>query len=510
MILRLILGDQLNYHHSWFSQKDNDVVYTLMEIKQETGYVTHHIQKVTGFFMAMREFSDYLSSQGHKVHYIKLDNPNNKQKLDDNLIGLFTQYKITRFEYQEPDESRLEEQLANFCRQLNIPSEMCSSEHFYTSRTDLKDFFHGKKQYLMENFYRDMRRKHTILMYDSKTPEGNEWNFDKKNRKKLPKGIHIPEPISFHHNATHITDLLKNHKIKTIGSINENDFEWPVNRKESLLTLNYFTENLLPSFGTYQDAMTEKSWSVFHSRLSFSLNTKMLSPKEVIDSVISKYRENPGIISLAQVEGFVRQILGWREYMRGIYWAFMPEYENKNYFSHTRALPEFYWTGKTQMNCMKHAIDQSLQHAYAHHIQRLMVTGNFALMAGINPDEIDKWYLGIYIDAIQWVEITNTRGMSQFADGGIIATKPYISSANYIHKMSDYCNSCFYNHKIKVGANSCPFNSLYWNFYFRNRNKLGNNPRVGMMYRTWDKMSVQKQKEILNQAENYLSVINDL
>jgi deoxyribodipyrimidine photolyase-related protein len=510
MILRFILGDQLNYQHSWFSQKDDDVLYVLMEIRQETDYATHHIQKITAFFMAMREFSEYLTSQGHKVHYIKLDDPYNKQNPDKNLLWLFSEYNITRFEYQEPDEYRLEKQLAGFCRHLDIPSEMCSSEHFFTSRSYLKNYFQGKKQYLMESFYRDMRRKNTILMQDDKTPEGNLWNFDKENRKKLPKNIHIPEPIAFHHNVAHIKDLLNNHKIKTIGLINENDFNWPVNRKESLQTLHFFIEHLLPFFGTYQDAMTEKSWSVFHSRLSFSLNTKMLSPKEVMDSVISKYRENPGMISLSQVEGFVRQILGWLEYMRGIYWAFMPSYKKKNFFNHTRSLPRFYWTGKTHMNCMKHAIDQSLKHAYAHHIQRLMVTGNFALMAGINPDEIDKWYLGIYIDAIQWVEITNTRGMSQFADGGIIATKPYISSANYIHKMSDYCYPCYYDHKKKTGANACPFNSLYWNFYYSNRNKLGKNPRVGMMYRTWDNMSTQKQKELLEQAEKYLNKINDL
>jgi deoxyribodipyrimidine photolyase-related protein len=257
--------------------------------------------------------------------------------------------------------------------------------------------------------------------------------------------------------------------------------------------------------------MTSDSWSLFHSRLSFALNTKMLHPMEVIRAAIEQSKKKSGqAVGIEQLEGFVRQILGWREYMRGIYWAHMPGYETLNYFDHKAALPDYYWNADTRMNCVRAAIAQSLKHAYAHHIQRLMVTGNFALLAGVDPDEVDAWYLGIYIDAVQWVEIINTRGMSQFADGGIVATKPYISSANYIRKMSDYCNGCNYEHGKNTGERACPFNSLYWDFLNRNRRKLEKNPRIAMMYRTWDRMKNDARKELLKQAKQYKAALNSL
>jgi len=261
-------------------------------------------------------------------------------------------------------------------------------------------------------------------------------------------------------------------------------------------------------FGQYQDAMTTWDPFLFHSRLSFSLNTKMISPLEVVRKVETYWESHQDEVSISQVEGFVRQIIGWREYMRGIYWAKMPEFAELNFFGHERPLPSWYWTGNTKMNCLSKSISQSLEHAYAHHIQRLMVTGNFALLAGIDPAALDEWYLGIYIDAIEWVEITNTRGMSQFADGGIVGTKPYVSSANYIQKMSNYCGQCAYDAKKKTGHGACPFNSLYWNFYEVNRSKLQKNPRIGMAYRTLDKMS--NKKELLAQAAEYLDKIETL
>jgi deoxyribodipyrimidine photolyase-related protein len=285
---------------------------------------------------------------------------------------------------------------------------------------------------------------------------------------------------------------------------------WPINRDQCLELLRHFVKFGLPNFGTFQDAMSEQHWALFHSRLSFALNTKMLHPLEVIKTATDAWAQNKKAISLAQIEGFVRQILGWREYMRGMYWALMPDFADLNYFEHNRALPHYYWDGQTKMNCLKQTIQQSLDKAYAHHIQRLMITGNFALLAGVHPDEVDAWYLGIYIDAIEWVEITNTRGMSQYADAGQIATKPYVSSANYIHKMSDYCQNCFYDRKKKIGERACPFNSLYWHFYDRHRDKLQKNPRIGMMYRTWERMNDSTKSEIIEQAEKYLTKIEEL
>jgi deoxyribodipyrimidine photolyase-related protein len=354
-----------------------------------------------------------------------------------------------------------------------------------------------------------MRKKYHILMEGDK-PLTGKWNYDGENRKKLPKDHKPTSPLVFQNDVTKIVSEIQKIDIKTIGNIDAENFVWPINRKQSLELLDFFVTECLALFGSYQDAMTPNEWSLYHARLSFSMNVKLISPLEVIQRAITEWENNPEEIAYHQLEGFVRQIIGWREYMRGIYWNKMPEYATMNYFNHENQLPEWFWTGKTKMNCLKDAINQSLNYAYAHHIQRLMVTGNFALLAGIHPDEVDAWYLGIYIDAIEWVEITNTRGMSQFADGGIVGTKPYVSSAAYIDKMSHYCGSCFYKKAVKTGDKACPFNSLYWNFYDKNEDKLGKNPRIGMMYNVWRKMKPEDKVALLEQADYYLKNINNL
>lgn len=505
--LRLILGDQLNINHSWFDKQSSDVTYLLMEMKQETDYVKHHIQKIVGFFLAMRNFSNALVESGHQVIYLNLDNNDNEQNLDKNIKKLIQEHGFEKFEYQLPDEYRLDVQLRDLCENLNIPTEHFDSEHFLTKRNFLKDFFKGKKTYLMESFYREMRRKYDILM-DGKEPITGKWNYDHDNRNKLKDPILLVPPKVFKKDVSEILDLLQKMEVKTIGFCDPKHFEWPVSREESLELITYFCTKLLSNFGEYQDAMYTGDKFLFHSRLSFAMNTKMLSPLEVVQEVEKYWLAHQDAVSIAQVEGFIRQIIGWREYMRGVYWAKMPEFKTMNFFNHDRKLPDYFWTGQTKMSCVKHAVDQSLESAYAHHIQRLMVTGNFALLAGISPDELDEWYLGIYIDAIEWVEITNTRGMSQFADGGIVGTKPYVSSANYIDKMSDYCGGCFYKKSLKVGEKACPFNSLYWHFYARNESKLAKNPRIGMAYRTLAKM--KDQEAILKQGDYYLDNIEDL
>ncbi|MDO8966605.1 cryptochrome/photolyase family protein [Algoriphagus sp.] len=505
--LRLILGDQLNIQHSWYQEVDDSVRYLMMEMRQETDYVTHHIQKIVGFFLSMRTFAQALTEAGHQVIYLNLDDPENQQNLKEQLNFLISKEGFERFEYQLPDEYRLDKILKDICEKLPIPSASFDTEHFLTTRDFLKDFFKGKKTYLMETFYREMRKKYNILM-DDKEPLTGQWNYDHDNRaslkdkKLLQKALIRPKKVS------EIVELLEKSGVKTIGKIDAENYPWPVSRAESLEILEYFCENLLMHFGAYQDALTTWDPYLFHSRLSFSMNTKMISPLEVVQTVEKYWYQHQNTISIAQVEGFIRQIIGWREYMRGIYWAKMPEFSGMNFFGHDNKLPDWFWTGNTKMNCLKQSIGQSLDLAYAHHIQRLMVTGNFALLAGIHPDEVDQWYLGIYIDAIEWVEITNTRGMSQFADGGIVGTKPYVSSANYIKKQGNYCSGCAYDSNKKAGQGACPFNSLYWHFYDRNRDKLEKNPRIGMAYRTWDKM--KNQKELIDQAEQYLGQLDQL
>lgn len=502
--LRLILGDQLNQKHSWYDDPNEEVLYYMAEMRQETDYVTHHVQKVVAFFESMQNFSQWLEERGHQVVYHTLEATENEQDLPKNLQYLIEQRDIEKFEYQLPDEYRLDEQLKNFCSSLQIPWEAYSTEHFLTERDDLATFYEGKKEMTMEYFYRHMRKKYDVLMVNDSSPEGGRWNFDKSNRKKWKGQPEIPHERGFRKNVSETLARIRNAGVTTFGNISEENFNWPTSRQDALSVLNYFCKNLLKHFGDYQDAMHTQEAYLFHSRLSFAMNSKMLHPREVIDSAIGYWREHGDEIDISQVEGFVRQILGWREYMRGIYWKEMPSYRRSNKLDNQNKLPDFYWTGKTNMNCLHHAITQSLDHAYAHHIQRLMVTGNFALLAQCHPDEVDAWYLGIYIDAIEWVEITNTRGMSQFADGGIVATKPYVSSGSYINKMSNYCKDCHYSVSKKIGEDACPFNSLYWNFLDDKKEYFKDNQRMNMMMAMLEKKSADELSKLKERAASII------
>ncbi len=499
-ILRLILGDQLNLRHSWLHKPRKNVLYVMMEVRQETDYVQHHIQKVAGFFAAMRRFAEALVQQGHRVCYLRLDDPENTQEIEGNLKWILRREKAARFEYLLPDEYRLDRQLAALCERLPVSTGAADTEHFITGREEVERCFQGKKRYLMESFYRRMRKRHDILLEDG-GPAGGKWNYDQRNRSRYDGAVKIPPPMRFENDVHEIVEMLERCGVATFGAIDPGRFLWPVTRDQALSQLDEFLQVRLPHFGIYQDAMAAGEWSMFHSRLSFALNTKMLHPMEVIRAAVARAEGSSGTaVDIAALEGFIRQILGWREFVRGVYWARMPDYESLNHFDHQAPLPGYYWTADTRMACMRAAIGQSLEHAYAHHIQRLMVTGNFALLAGVHPDAVDAWYLGVYIDAVQWVEIVNTRGMSQFADGGIVATKPYAASANYIRKMSDYCTECAYRPDQGAGEDACPFNSLYWDFLLRHRRMLEKNPRVAMMYRTWDRMKPAKQDGLLARA----------
>ncbi|MGR5499409.1 cryptochrome/photolyase family protein [Vibrio sp. DNB22_10_4] len=511
--VRLILGDQLNLQHSWFSDVENGVLYLIAELKQESEYVTHHIQKQVAFFLAMESFANTLAEQGHHVEHLTLDDSARFESLDELIFAKCLHHGADYFQYQRPDEWRLLEQL----RQIALPDiavKEVDTEHFLLPFSEIEALFPKGKAIVMDRFYRKMRKKHGMLMESEDKPLGGKWSFDADNRNKLKSNDlnDLPAPLLFANSTDDVIDRMVRHDIESIGEIGQ-QLLWPINREQSLNLLAHFCQICLPNFGRFQDAMTaehESMWSLYHCRLSFSLNSKMLSPLEVLYAAINTYSESEGSISLAQVEGFVRQILGWREYIRGMYWSNMPEYQHKNALEAHRALPKFYWTGETKMRCMQHAISQSLEFAYAHHIQRLMVTGNFALLTEIDPDKVEEWYLGIYVDAIEWVEMPNTRGMALYADGGLIATKPYCSSGGYINKMSDYCGGCYYNVKERSGEQACPFNGFYWRFMHKHRDKLARNPRVAMIYRTWDRMAPEVQDEHLTTAEANLARIDEL
>lgn len=497
--LRLILGDQLNPGHTWFRTVDPQVVHVLMEVRQETDYVLHHAQKIIAIFAAMRDFARQLRDAGHRVRYVALDDPSNRQSITENLAALAQHYAARRVEWQAPDEWRLDQQLRSWAAGQPFAAEEVDSEHFLTARHEMAELFAGRKQWLMEHFYRHMRRRFGLLMDAQGKPEGGQWNFDHDNRKPWPGTPAEPVDARPVHDHRELWAMLGRCGVGSFGEAQAGAMRWPVNRAEALACLEHFIQAALPHFGDFEDAMSSTSPRLFHSLLSFALNVKMLHPLEVVQRAEAAYRQ--GQAPLAAVEGFVRQIVGWREYVRGIYWAHMPGYDERNSLGHHLPLPGWFWSGKTQMRCLQHAIGQSLRSAHAHHIQRLMVIGNFALLAGLDPQALHRWYLGVYIDAFEWVELPNTLGMSQWADGGIIATKPYVSSAAYIRCMSDYCQGCRYDHKQRLGEGACPFNALYWDFFARHEQHLGGNHRLGMVYRQLNKMPSPEREALQAQAD---------
>lgn len=508
LTIRLILGDQLNALHSWFRHPRDDVLIIMMEMRQETDYVLHHAQKIIAIFAAMRDFAKQLTEAGHQLHYLTIDDPENLQSLPANMDRLIVHYHANAFEYQEPDEWRLDRQLADYVLQQSITCQMVDSEHFYTHRGEAAALFSGRKKWLMEHFYRHMRVKYDVLMESENQPVGGQWNYDHDNRKSWPGLPCEPADNRILHDHSTLWNTIKASGVHSFGQPNAALFPWPLNRVEALQQLDEFLSHGLPHFGQFQDAMSSKALRLFHSMLSFALNTKMLGPAEVVNKAVATWRAEKA--PLAATEGFIRQILGWREYMRGMYWTHMPDYAAHNVFAHDRPLPTWFWTGQTKMRCLSMAITQSLEQAHAHHIQRLMVIGNFALLAGLNPTEVHSWYLGIYIDAFEWVELPNTLGMSQFADGGMLATKPYVSSAAYIDRMSDYCKGCYYDKKLRVGDRACPYNALYWHFFARNEKQLGSNPRLGMVYQQLRKMEVTDYKAMQAKAIDSLNHLDTL
>lgn len=509
--LRLILGDQLNARHSWYRDTDPDTYYLIAELHQEASYAPHHVQKLCAFFASMQHFASALSDAGHQVIHLTLDDTAPYENLPSVIDAYIEKLGITRFEYQRPDEWRLLQQLRD--HDTGLPTREVDTEHFLLPFDEIYKQFKPSKSSRMEAFYRRMRKRFGYLMQGDE-PEGERWNFDSDNRQKMKSQDlqQVPAPLLFAEDVSNILERLKRHNISYIGQ-EQTSLIWPTRRSEALQLLEFFCQHQLHLFGRFQDSMTSETkhkWSLYHSRISFALNAKMISPKQVIETAIAAWQESPERIDIAQIEGFVRQILGWREFIRAIYWVNQPEYGTLNALDAKNSLPDYFWTGKTSMRCMQQSISQSLEFAYAHHIQRLMVTGNFSLIAQIDPDQVDQWYLGIYIDAIEWVEQPNTRGMVLFADNGIVASKPYAASGAYINRMGDYCKSCHYKVTEQIGERACPFNSLYWGFMLKHRDRLGSNPRIAMLYKNWDKREPKAQTAILERAQWCLDNLNSL
>lgn len=495
--VRLILGDQLNPRHSWFDRVDPQVTYVLMEVRSETDYVKHHAQKVIAVFAGMRRLAEQLQAAGHRVRYFRIGDADNRQAFAENLRQVFAEVGARRFEYQEPDEHRLDEDLATFARTCGLPATMAPSEHFLDARDGVARHFQpAAKRWLMESYYRSVRVRTGLLMERDGTPYGGKWNYDHDNRQPWKGRPGLPGAWDLAHDHRALWSEIEAAGVRTFGSPSAERFPWPRDRVEALAQLDAFITRGLPEFGAYEDAMHSTSDRLFHSRLSFALNVKLLSPREVAEAAVRRHEADPDAVPLAATEGFVRQIVGWREYIRGVYWAKMPAYRDSNDLGHQMDLPGWFWTGETRMNCLRHAIGQSLGTAYAHHIQRLMVIGSFCLTAGIHPRAVEQWFLGVYIDAFEWVELPNVVGMSQHADGGFLASKPYACAASYISKMSDYCAGCGYDPKDRLGPLACPLNAFYWDFWLRHQQRFANNPRIGMAVRQAMAMKPAEQAAI--------------
>lgn len=506
-ILRFVLGDQLTRDGAALADLDpaRDVVL-MAEVAEETTYVRHHKQKIAFVLAAMRHFAAGLEAEGIRVDYVRLDDAENTGSFGGELARAIARHRATRVVVTEPGEYRVRQAMLGWSDALGLPVEIRDDDRFFCSRARFARWAEGRNSYRMEFFYREMRRETELLM-DGDQPAGGRWNFDAENRKRLPADHRPPQRRRFAPDAVtrEVLNLVAARFGDHFGDLEP--FGWAVTRDQALEALDHFITACLPGFGDYQDAMKTGEPFLYHAVLSPYLNVGLLTAREVCVAAQAAWRA--GKVPLNAAEGFIRQILGWREYVRGLYWLRMPDYAKTNALEAARDLPWFYWSGETELNCIAQVVAETRQNAYAHHIQRLMVTGNFALLAGIAPAQVEDWYLAVYADAYDWVELPNVHGMVLFADGGVLASKPYAASGAYIDRMSDYCRSCRYDPKIKLGPKACPFNYLYWNFLIENETRLGTNPRMGIPYAALAKMEPTQRAQIAREAKAFLDALAD-
>ena len=500
--LVLILGDQLSPAMTSLAAADRGRDVVLMcEVMEEATYVRHHKQKIALIFSAMRHFAAELRAAGWRVDYVAFEDNGNTGSFTGEVGRAVARHAPDRIVVTEAGEWRVNAMIDGWSQTFGLDVDCLPDRRFVCSRPEFEDWAHGRKALRMEWFYRDMRRKTGLLM-DDDAPAGGKWNFDHDNRERLDRDLFLPKRRRFAPDETTraVLDLVARRFPDHFGDLD--GFGWGVTRADALAALDDFLGAAAQKFGAFQDAIVSGEPFLYHSLISPYLNIGLLDPLEVCRAVEARYRADR--IPINSAEGFIRQIIGWREYVRGIYFLKMPEYREMNALSAMRDLPWFYWSGETDMACLADAIGQTRRHAYAHHIQRLMVTGTFALIAGIDPRQVHEWYLAVYADAFEWVELPNTLGMSQFADGGLLGSKPYAASGAYIDRMSDHCGSCRYDVRKRTGEGACPFNALYWDFVDRNAAHLRANPRMATVYATWERMDPAAKAEIRAHARAVL------
>jgi len=506
--LVLVLGDQLDERSAAFDGFDRraDAVW-MAEVDAEAEHVWSSKPRIAVFLAAMRHFRDALRKKGTTVVYSELERSDEPTSFESELARAVREHRPRKLIVVEPGEWRVREILKDTAGELDIELDVRPDRHFLCSHDDFAAFAEGRTQLRLEHFYRQMRRRLNVLMDGSK-PVGGAWNFDAENRQSFGRDGpgDLPQPKSFRPDKVtrEAIALVERRFADHPGSLER--FDWPVTKRQARAALADFVKNRLACFGPYQDAMWTDEPYVYHSRLSCAMNLHLLDPRDIVDAAVEAL--DAGRAPIQSVEAFVRQIIGWREFVRGIYWKFMPDYKRSNALGHDAPLPRFYWTGETDMACLRECVSQTLDLGFAHHIQRLMVTGLFAQLLGVDPLEVHKWYLAVYVDAVEWVELPNVYGMSQFADGGLMASKPYAATGKYIERMSNYCTGCRYRPGERVGDGACPFTTLYWDFLLRHEKLLSANPRMGLQVRNAARLGKDERKAIRSQAEQIRATLS--
>jgi len=499
--LVLVLGDQLNEDTSAFDDFDKATDAVLMtEVAEEAAYIPQHKIRLALFFSAMRHFRSALEARGMRVHYVELDDRNNRGSFHEEISRWIHKTRPDKLIVCKPGDYRVEAAIKKTARSLKCELEIRPDRHFLCGCDDFRSHAEGRKTLRLENFYREMRRRHGVLM-DGGKPSAGQWNFDKHNRETFgaagPGRIKAPRSFRMDDTTRAVVEMVERRFAGNPGKLDA--FDYPVDRTQARAALRDFIEHRLSGFGTYQDAMATGQPYLYHSRLSCVLNLHLLDPRDAIGAAVEAYQG--GALPISSVEGFVRQILGWREFVRGIYWLKMPDYAGLNVLDAERSMPSFMWNGDTDMNCIKQCVTQLVDHAYAHHIQRLMVLGLLAMLLGVRPYDVHRWHLSMYADAVDWVSLPNVLGMSQYADGGMVGSKPYAASGNYINRMSDYCGACRYDPRKADGDDACPITVLYWDFLSRHRQRLSQNRRMGFQLKNLDRKSEDERRSIRRRAE---------
>ena len=506
--LILVLGDQLDRNSSAFDDfdKSQDAVW-MAEVGDESTEVWSTKSRTVMFLSAMRHFRKDLQQRDYTVHYRELGDKKNTHDFAGELKTAVEHLEPERLLMVEPGEYRVRELFNETAADLGVPLEIHEDRHFLCTHEEFAEHAEGRKQLRMEYFYREMRKKHDVLM-DGKKPEGGKWNYDSDNRGSFGREGPEDVPKAKRFKPDDITEAVMRDVDKHLPDLpgTAEHFDWPVTAQQAKSALKDFVKHRLVEFGEYQDAMWTDEPYLYHSRLSAAMNLKLIDPREVITAAVEAYNDESA--PLNAVEGFIRQILGWREFVRGVYWLHMPEYLDRNELDADLPLPDFFWTGETEMHCLESAIGQTLKYGYAHHIQRLMVTGLFSLLLGVDPKEVHRWYLAVYVDAVEWVELPNSLGMSQYADGGVMGSKPYAATGKYIQRMSNYCSHCQYKPDEATGDDACPFTTLYWDFLIRHKKKFDDHPRMALQVKNLERKSESEKKEIQEQAERIRKRLN--